>query len=206
MPDLWERQRIGPDGQFVEEGGELEPVLWYGRFRDYIALGPERKLVALADAWRVQKGRKRTYQAPGAWKTAATYWHWAERAQAWDAEQLRLRWAEDRERYNRMVRRHGDLGRGMQTAAARGLQHIARKAEEDPDSLTASEVVRLAEAGIKAERTAEGLPTELIGVVAQLSRMTDDELRDYVSRLADSEGTGLDGGETPRNEPTDNQE
>ena len=183
MTDLWDRQRIDEDGQFVEEDGELEPVLWYGRFRDYVALGPDRTVVRACDDWRARAGKKRQGFANGSWSRASEKWHWADRADAWDMAQLQARWAEDRERYNRMIRRHADLGRGMQTAAARGLQHIAHKAEDDPDSLTPLEAVRLAEAGIKAERQAEGLPTELIGFVSQLAEMTDDELADLDARL-----------------------
>ena len=189
MTDPWDRQRIGEDGQFVEEDGELEPVLWYGRFRDYVALGPDRSVVETCDRWRVSKGRNRIGTAAGAWVRAAQKWHWADRAQAYDMAQLQARWAEDRERYNRMIRRHADLGRGMQTAAARGLQHIAHKAEEDANSLSPLEAVRLAEAGIKAERQAEGLPTELIAFMGSLAEMTDDELADLDARLGLAEAS-----------------
>lgn len=201
MPDLWDRQRLGLDGQFVEEGGELEPVLWYGRFRDYLTLGADRSFTEACERWRVLQGRKRLGAASGAWLRIARKWHWQDRAEAWDAEQLRLRWDEDRERYDRMVRRHADLGRGMQTAAARGLQHIAAKAERDPDSLTASEAVRLAEAGIKAERTAEGLPSELIGILTDLMRMDEDELREYNARLATQMGAVADDDAAEGTEP-----
>jgi len=175
MSDPWDRQR--------SEDGELEPSLWYGRFRDYLALGPDRSVIKTCDAWRVAKGGKRRGYSSGSWDVASRKWHWAARAEAWDMAQLQARWAEDQARYNRMIQRHADLGRGMQTTAARGIRHLAAKAENDPDSLTPLEAVRLAEAGIKAERQAEGLPTEMIAFMGSLAEMTDEQLADLDARL-----------------------
>lgn len=189
MPDLWDRQRIGEDGQFVMEDGELEPVLWYGRFRDYLAMGPDRSVVKACDNWRASRGTERQGFANGSWSRASEKWSWADRAQAYDLMQIQARWAADRTRYDRMTQRHADLGRGMQTTAARGIRHLAAKAEEDPKALTPLAAVRLAEAGIKAERQAEGLPTELIAFMGSLAEMTDEQLADLDTRLGLTEAS-----------------
>jgi len=182
MTDKWDRQR--------SDDGELEPTLWFGRFQQFLTMGPERSVRQLADDWRAAQGHSRRGSAPGAWTRAAKQWHWYERAEAWDLEQQQRRFAEDVERYERMRQRHASLGRGMQTAATHGLGHLVRRAEEDPESLTATEIRMLAESGISIERTAEGLPTQMVQLMVDLLGMEPDELAEYEARLAQGLGSG----------------
>lgn len=72
----WERQR-GDDG-------ELEPPLWWDRFRAYQRLGPSRSLLKTVNLERRTKGQKRTTYLPGSWRRAFKVWEWKARAEAWD--------------------------------------------------------------------------------------------------------------------------
>lgn len=93
MTDIppWERQR--------DEDGELEPMLWYRRFRDFLRQGPGRELLAACNEWRDRKGHQRSSYTAGSWRRNCEKWHWRDRAAAYDAAQdLRIQreWEERR--------------------------------------------------------------------------------------------------------------
>jgi len=178
----WDRQR--------SDDGELEPVLWFGRFQQFLTMGPKRSLLGAYNAERAEQGGSKRDSTPKSWDNACRDWQWRKRAEAWDLEQQQRRFAEDVERYERMRQRHASLGRGMQTAATHGLGHLVRRAEEDPESLTATEIRMLAESGISIERTAEGLPTQMVQLMVDLLGMEPDELAEYEARLAQDLGSG----------------
>jgi hypothetical protein len=76
----WDRQR---------RDGELEPMLWFGRFTVYREMGTERSLLGAYN--KVLKSAKRRNSIPGAWELNAKKWDWKTRAELWDqSEQDRL--------------------------------------------------------------------------------------------------------------------
>lgn len=76
-PQPWERQR--------DADGELEPMLWFGRFDAiYRPMGTERSLLGAVNSHRANRSEKRTISIPGAWTKAFERWDWKNRAEAWD--------------------------------------------------------------------------------------------------------------------------
>ena len=78
-----------------------EPALWYMRFQRYLDMGPKRSLravvVAEPDTQKATKGSPKQVETkkklsdvsvPGAWKRASKVWHWVERAEAYDLDQV----------------------------------------------------------------------------------------------------------------------
>lgn len=168
-------------------------MLWFGRFQRFLTMGIQRTVQGACNEERATQGKRRLYQTPGAWSRNAEKWRWRERADAWDVEQQRKTFAENVERYERMRRRHAEIGRGMQTAATHGLRHLVTRAEADPKALEPSEVRLLAQAGIDVERTAEGLPTQMVQLMVDLMEMDEEQLAEYESRLAARVRDGSDG-------------
>jgi len=80
-----------------------EPALWYMRFQRYLDMGPKRSLravvVAEPDTQKATKGSPKQVETkkklsdvsvPGAWKRASKVWHWVERAEAYDLDQMKI--------------------------------------------------------------------------------------------------------------------
>ena len=83
----WDRQ-IKPDGT-------IEPMLWYGRFKDFCRLPPKRGVATVYGNWRKALGRKPVTRPPSSWYNACNEWGWRSRAEAWDIEeekQKQLEW------------------------------------------------------------------------------------------------------------------
>ena len=91
--NLWDRQRIDD---------ELEPTLWFGRFRDYLRMQKPRSIIELCNQWRDAKGNARYHHASGSWVRASQKWNWQERAEAYDAEQERKVQAEWEDRQEQL--------------------------------------------------------------------------------------------------------
>ena len=83
MTEMWERQK-GEDGQ-------LEPMLWFDRFTDFLHQDAPRSIARMVNEWRDAVGRPRAKDVPGSWRKQSLRWRWRDRAQAWDVEQRRLR-------------------------------------------------------------------------------------------------------------------
>lgn len=105
MPDPWDRQS--------DAAGEPEPLLWWGRFRDFLRLDKDRSLLELANRWRDARGRKRTDDPPGAWRRAAARWQWVERAAAFDLEQERIIQAEWEARRRKLREEEWDVAQKL---------------------------------------------------------------------------------------------
>ena len=82
----WDRQRLD---------GELEPMLWFGRFNVYREMGTERSLLGAYN--KVLKSEKRRNSIPGAWELNAKKWQWKPRAEDWDEHERQRVEAEFRE-------------------------------------------------------------------------------------------------------------
>lgn len=79
---------------------------------------------------------------------------WTLRARAYDREVDRIRLAANAEAQVEMILRHARLGQEVVALAHDALRRL------DPESLKASDVVRLLELGVKTERISRGAPTE----------------------------------------------
>jgi hypothetical protein len=179
MPEPWDRQR--------DEGGTLEPMFWFDRFdRFYRPVGPERSLVGAYNAWRREAKKSQVVWIASSWQNNATKWHWKERAEAWDVEQRRQRFAEEEIARAEMVRRHVRLAVNLQAVGATRLTSLS---EAD---VNAGEARQYLKDGIALERQARGLPEHLIAVAG----MSDDELLTrYHQLVAGIGGTGSRDGE-----------
>lgn len=70
---------------------EGESNEWYSRFCAWLVMGRPRSVLAVANAEREARGRKRADEVPGSWDGKNTAFKWDERAAIWDeAESLRL--------------------------------------------------------------------------------------------------------------------
>ncbi len=130
----------------------------FAAFAIYRDLGPERAL------WKVADAVKKSPSHIEAWSSTH---NWGERVDAFDLHRDRERQREDVEQERRMRQRHVALGAQLSTMAllrARGAQAEGQRGAIqalDANSLSASEVSRLAEAGVRIERLSRGLATDL---------------------------------------------
>ena len=163
QPDLdpWERQP-----------GESEVA--FAAFQIYRDLTPKRRLAAVA-----QKSGK---SVPLMERWSAHH-KWRDRAAAWDREQDRVGREAELEEVKAMRRRHANL-------AVRMLNKAAQRLEGDPahnvtaldvSKLTAEQVARLAEVGVKIERAARGEPEKLEVAVGP-----DEETRSALDSLMET--------------------
>jgi len=153
MTAPWTRQR--------NEEGELEPMLWYRRFSDYRLMGPDRKLLAAVNAWRVEKGGKKRNFVPGAWVEKQREWQWDERSEAWDQFILDQRIAEDEaERVEWRKKRRALL-------AGFFIKTTAALKDFDPEGTTLAQLtgaVRIAIDEIRTEYNEDLLSSPLVNV------------------------------------------
>jgi len=63
---------------------ETEPNRWFQRFERFRLLGPDRSILATCNVWRLEKSREVSSSSPKSWREMAAFWHWKERAEAWD--------------------------------------------------------------------------------------------------------------------------
>lgn len=61
-----------------------EPDLWFGRFRRYLEMGPDRTLISVYNRFRMSEGRKKSPTLSDSWKKTCSYWRWRDRASAYD--------------------------------------------------------------------------------------------------------------------------
>ena len=179
MEKQWERQ-------------QGEPILWFGRFERYRILGTERNLLSVYNAWRAEvgKGGQKT-SIPHAWDINCKRWDWRERAEAWDAEQRRLRMIQEQEALDEMYRQHTQAAIMMRGIGMIKLDDLRQNRKALDEEVSPSDARLLVKDGIEIERTARGLPKEFVEILG----MTDDELlARYSQRYAPAspDGSGDD--------------
>ncbi len=141
---------------------DTEPVPWerlpresrqaYGAFGLYRDMGPHERS-------HVKVGRElgKSVTLINRW---SSHWSWVKRADAWDAEQERIRLETIRTRQLQSVEDDLKPGEALTAKAARNLIAL-------PDTgLSAQEVVRLAHEGLWIKRVSLGLPMEKQRVTA----------------------------------------
>lgn len=169
QPDLdpWERQPNESDVAFAA-------------FLIYRDLAPRRRLALVAQ----QSGKS----VPLMERWSAHH-KWRDRAAAWDREQDRVGREAQLEEVRLMHRRHANL-------AVRMLNKAAQRLEGDPannvaalnvSKLTAEQVARLAEVGVKIERSARGEPEKVeVAVTADAETKTAlDALMETLNEMGD---------------------
>ena len=126
------------------ERREGESSLAYAAFREYRDLGPSRAHRQLANPKRGERWSGR--------------WDWVARASAWDDEQAMIEDAERLDALRNMHRTHQIAARAALTIALTALRQL------DPQQMTAAEVARLLDLGIRVERlTLAQSVSELLG-------------------------------------------
>jgi len=157
-----------------------EPALWFSRFDRYFRpLGEERTIEEAWRRWKHDNARhSKTARPHKSWYRIAREWHWWERAEAWDDEQRRLRWAAEERERQEMLRRHIQMAQSMQSI---GLLRL-RELQQDPSDMTPTEAMRYITSGVKLEREARGLPSDLIAIMT----MSDAELLARYRRLLEA--------------------
>jgi len=168
---MWERQK-GEDGQ-------LEPMLWFDRFTDFLHQDAPRSIARMVNEWRDAVGRPRAKDVPGSWRKQSLRWRWRDRAQAWDVEQRRLRdeqWA-SREVLRRT--RNWDLSEALHEKVNQMLafpvEQVTTTTGEDgqvtqifnPADWAPKDVARYAEVAAKLAKEATGVdddgqPTKVV--------------------------------------------
>jgi len=166
MTNPWDRQR--------NEDGEMEPMRWYERFERYRLLGPGRSMLGTYNAERIERGRKATTSTPIVWVKAADAWHWQERSEAWDMENIAKRREEQAAWAEEWKAKEKDMAQRLLDRALEMLRfplaEITRTGEDGkttiimPADWKASDVRQYAETASKLARLAAELNTEQIGV------------------------------------------
>lgn len=134
----------------------------YHLFDQFLALGPDRS---------VRELHRRLGGSLGRIGTRASRWRWHERAELYDAEQVRVRRSAEEKARVEMGERHAQIAMGLQQRALARLQQI------QPESLDARDVARFLDVATRLERLARGEPTEI----------TENEHRHSVKALSDDE-------------------
>ena len=81
---------LNDDARPVWEQKTDERALYFARFQHFLHLGPKRSMLGAYNADRKARGEKAGKSVPSSWDKVASEWAWAERAAAFDEEQLRL--------------------------------------------------------------------------------------------------------------------
>lgn len=140
--EIWERQ----DGETTKA---------YRAFSLYRDMPPSRRSIArvakaINDELVRQGGQRKPYLVRQCQKWSSKY-RWVERAHAYDDELDRIARAERAEAIREMARRQASLGRALQVIAGNRLKDI------DIRNLSADDIRRYIETGVKVERLALGL-------------------------------------------------
>lgn len=146
---LWERQTGETDRAFQA----------FGTYRD---LGPSRSLAKTAQI--LSKTKQGTLQP---WSTS---WGWVERASAWDDEADRNQRKRDEleraETLRKMREGHVKAGQAMQQVAGLALQkkftEESAGSAKNLEDLSAGDIARLMDTGVKLELRARGEATERV--------------------------------------------
>lgn len=133
-----------------------ETEIQFARFRTYLTMNTKigRDGVPRQRSIRdLSETLKLSYRAI---QTHASRYYWALRAQCWDRELERQLDEEFKQQKRESVRRQAKLGAKLQALAERGASNMLATGGAD---LTASDVVRLADVGVKIERLAHDKST-----------------------------------------------
>lgn len=158
-----------------------EPYRWYDRMDKYFRqLGPER---TIEEAWRNWKqsgaSRSRARRPSRLWYEHAKRWDWVGRCQDFDEHQRRLDFLVEQKAHDEMRARHTNLGIQLQIVGNKAMTRYSKLEDESDIPVLGPSDARLSiKDGISVERTARGLPVELLA----LYEMSDEELQKEYER------------------------
>lgn len=145
------------------EKQEKETIKAFGYFAYYRDLGSERTKARVARDMKLSPSRV---------NELATKHKWDDRVEQYDLDRDRRYLAQRETAVDAMNRRQGQLGQAAQRLAGQRLTSL------QPETLDAGDAARLLEVGVRIERLAAGLPTEVMrGAVS----ITASEFQRYVT-------------------------
>jgi hypothetical protein len=133
-------------------------------------------MLRVCNQWRRDKARNVGTSTPLSWGHAAERWHWLERAEAWDEHRRQLDYIAEQAEHDEMRKRHADIGKALQGVGAKALSRFQRN---DAGALEPADARLYLKDGIGIERTARGLPVELVA----LYNMSDEDLQKEHERI-----------------------
>lgn len=163
---LNEFARIVADGTLGQEPWERLPIetdVQYHRFRQYLLMGPQdgftgegvKRVCKVQEIRSVPRIAEVLHCPAGALKVTATRNHWVLRAELYDRELHRQEDEVFKEEKRAATRKQARLGARLQHLADRGIDCLLAA----PGELSAMEVARLADTGVKIERLAHDKST-----------------------------------------------
>jgi len=131
---------------------------------------------------RRQEQKSAATNVAEAWFRNAKKWKWRERAEAWDEHERQKRLVIEQDEREKMVRRHVQIGIGLQSVGGQRLKQLESHLQE----LSPAEARLYLKEGIGLERTARGLPEYLLAV----AEMSDEQLMEKYAELLAGGATG----------------
>jgi hypothetical protein len=167
---------LDPDGTLLEQWDRWpgEQPAAHAHFEHYRQMGRARTLRKTA----AERGVAERYLM-----NLSAEWQWVRRAQAWDAEQVRLYEARMRDRRLEVGEQHLAVSNLLLAKAVERLRGL------DPAKLNARDLLAYIEAGIKVQRMVVGESTERIEHVhdgpddLDAAELSDEQLREHLAGL-----------------------
>lgn len=175
-----------PDRQLFEKQPD-EPDKAWSAFVIYREMGWERTIKKAAVEYKERNGLNGTVETTcrnlEAW---ASRWGWTARANEWDRELDKHRRRLAYKEVQKMRERHVALGKSLQQLGALELKKFLKDSEAKAKKgiLSANDIYRAIEAGVKLERASRGEPDS---IVEERHQITDDEERDATRHLLGDE-------------------
>ncbi len=170
-----------------------EPDMWFGRFTQFVLLGPDRSVLQTYNRQRHTEGKSAAKRSPSSWDEAAKRWKWRERAAAWDEAQRAALMQQEREATKAMLHEHLQAARAVRLKA---LQYILKGVKDDKpiEFSTMEGAVRALETAVTLERKTRGLPDYMVDILG----MDDATLiREFQKTAGAILGFNLDEGPEP---------
>jgi hypothetical protein len=167
---------LDPDGTLLEQWDRWpgEPPAAHAHFEHYRQMGRARTLRKAAAERQMSEAYLMQLSAA---------WQWVRRAQAWDAEQVRLYEARMRDRRLEVGEQHLAVANLLMAKAVERLRAL------DPSKLNARDLLAYIEAGVKVQRMVVGESTERIEHVdggtddLDTAELSDEQLREHLAGL-----------------------
>lgn len=156
-------QATAPETRQPWERQDGESAQAYAAFACYRDMDP-----AVRSHKAVSEKLKKSETLIGRWSSPAR-WRWTERIEAFEREQERVFFREMRMQWRVSGRKHAALGRLLLALGANGLKEAMEHA-----TLTTGQRLDLIREGIRLERLALGIPTEIEGQVTLPSQGPDE--------------------------------
>ena len=168
---------VGTEMNYSRQPGES--TRWFTRFELFRLMGPDRSLFGAYKQYLVNLGKERSRPPtapPNSWRNNSVKWEWWKRAEIWDMEEHQKLLVQAARDSAAMLERHRILGETLQAVGGARIAMIKRVERDGVEKIIPD--MRLSEArhwikdGIIVERTASGLPADVLEVRA----LSDNQL------------------------------